>query len=64
MRKFITVAGVLVALALVAAIPALAQEEEPETRLDDGPLIVGTITSISGDVILVEEDPSVSVFEA
>ncbi len=36
MRKFITVAGVLVALALVAAIPALAQEEEPETRQDDG----------------------------
>ncbi len=64
MRKFITVAGVLVTLALVAAIPALAQEEEPETRLDDGPPIVGTITSISGDRILVEENPSVSVFEA
>ncbi|MDQ3302867.1 MAG: YobA family protein [Actinomycetota bacterium] len=63
MRKFITAAGVLVALALVAAIPALAQEE-PETGLDDGPPIVGTITSISGDVILVEENPSVSVFEA
>lgn len=51
MRKFITVAGVLATLALVAAIPALAQEEEPETRLDDGPPLVGTITSISGDVI-------------
>jgi hypothetical protein len=63
MRKFITTAGVLVALALVAAIPALAQEE-PETGLDDGPPIVGTITSISGDVILVEENPSVSVLEA
>jgi hypothetical protein len=55
----------LVAMALVAALPALAQEEfvqeeELETGLDNGPPDLGTITSISGDTILVEEDPIVS----
>ena len=58
----------LVAMALVAALPALAQEEfvqeeEPETGLDNGPPDLGTITSISGDTILVEEDPIVSFYD-
>lgn len=53
-------AALLLAMALVAAVPALAQEEEPETELNDGPPDLGTITSISGNTILVEEDPTVS----
>lgn len=60
MRKSVLLAALLLALAL-AAVPALAQvvPEEPEAELG-GDVILGYVTSISGDRILVEEDPAIS----
>jgi len=58
MRKSVPVAALLLAVALVVAVPALAQvpQEEPEPV---GNTTVGYVTSISGTQIFVEEDPSV-----
>ncbi len=58
MKKLVSLA-VLLAMMLVAAIPALAQvPQEPETE----PSILGLITSISGTEVRVEEDPQDPVF--
>src|SRR5215212_7245391 len=58
MRKSVPVAALLLAVALVVAVPALAQvpQEEPEPV---GNTTVGYVTSISGTQIFVEEVPSV-----
>lgn len=58
MKKLSSLAALL-AILLVATIPALAQvPQEPKTEQGEG--FVGYITAISGDRILVEEDPTIS----
>ena len=68
MKKLILLAAML-AMTLVSAVPALAQGASPEQGTVSGDQssnppetndngIRGTITNISGSVVLVEEDPS------
>ncbi|CAA9448753.1 MAG: hypothetical protein AVDCRST_MAG37-2107 [uncultured Rubrobacteraceae bacterium] len=68
MKKLILLMTVLT-IALVRTVPALAQgaasgsatvsgDQSAENPTDDANSIRGTITSISGSVVLVEEDPA------
>ena len=61
MKKLILMTGTLAMLVAATAAVALAQTE-PETPAEEPFGIVGSITSISGDSVLVEADPA-SQFE-
>ena len=58
-KEFAAVAALLLALALAAAVPVLAQVPQEEEPGPVGSKITGYITSISGTQIFVEADPSV-----